>query len=527
MAGVGSVIGSQLKTHAYPILGGIVSGGVVYAVARRVFSGRALPLAMGVVAGSLVGYLINARSSTKSSSPENGTKKLPEEEKVPSLQNIKVSPKIKPNNVKQVQKVIDLLARHEALLQQIEIPGLIERLEQVLKSGNLEDILACEDFLKENVISAIKIGDDPWMLPQGNGKDNYVEIKTVDDGRSYVFKTTQSGCSTILNKLGLVSNAALSHDSVYHLAFEIESSLISKVTRFNNKRERIGEPIVIYKENRYGLFYTIGMRKMPDLPEGYSENQKKVANILINTIWLNSGNYSLRWKVEDVLRNKTFSDLLDVLADLAFKGRGKQMKFGEEVFKDRLNINPNNESELLELCNLAENTDQPHAAVFDLEKIREHASKVGVPLVLGKDQIMMNLEGLERLLAKGAEILAIKQIIDTAPQVSRIFVPKELQQSEVLDKYSRDFFWYKTDLLVCKGENKKQLNYVTSFNIQHVLKGLPLPLDIQKVTFLDDRVEFVLKSQPGKAVSMESPRWENTDMKKYYNKDVPVVSRVE
>ena len=70
MAGVGSIIGSQLKTHAYPILGGIVSGGAVYAVASRVFSGRALPLTMGVAAGSLVGYVIAAYSSTKSSSPE-------------------------------------------------------------------------------------------------------------------------------------------------------------------------------------------------------------------------------------------------------------------------------------------------------------------------------------------------------------------------------------------------------------------------------------------------------------------------
>ena len=55
MAGVGSIIGSQLKTHAYPILGGIVSGGAVYAVASRVFPDeQGASAGLGVAAGSLV-----------------------------------------------------------------------------------------------------------------------------------------------------------------------------------------------------------------------------------------------------------------------------------------------------------------------------------------------------------------------------------------------------------------------------------------------------------------------------------------
>jgi hypothetical protein len=511
MAGVGSVIGSQLKTHAYPILGGIVSGGAVYAVASRVFSGRALPLAMGVVAGSLVGYVIAAYSSTKSCSPENGKKKLPEQEKVPSLQNIKVSPEIKPNNAKQVQKVIDLLARHEALLQQLKIPGLIERLEQVLKSGNLEDILACEDFLKEKVISAIKIGDDPWMLPQGNGKDNDVEIAMVDDGKSYVFKTTQSGCSTILNKLGLVSNAALSHDSVYRLAIEIENSQISKVTRFNDKRERIGDPIVIYKDNRYAFLYKSGMRKMPDLPEGYPENQKKFANILINTIWLNPDNYSLRWKIEDVLSNNTFSDLLDILADLAFKGRGKQMKFGDEVFKDRINVF--DEEGLLELCSFAENADQPTAAVFDLDKIRAHAMEIGVPLIWRKEQIMMNLDSLERLLATGAERVAIMRILDNSQDIVHLNVPKELQSAVALKNY-RDCYLHKEVLFVCPTRDKKPRGYACTFSIEDVLNQWPLPGNIQKVILHKDKIQLVFKDPANKAVSLTSPPLKNNAMVK-------------
>jgi hypothetical protein len=308
-----------------------------------------------------------------------------------------------------------------------------------------------------------------------------------------------------------VSNGALSHDSVYRLAIEIENSQISKVTRFNDKRERIGDPIGIYKQNRYAFLYKSGMRKMPDLPEGYPENQKKFANILINTIWLNPDNYSLRWKVEDALSNKTFSDLLDVLADLAFKGRGKQMKFGGEVFKDRINVY--DKEGLLELCSFAENIDQPTAAVFDLDKIRAHAMEIGVPLIWGKEQIMMNLDSLERLLATGAERVAIMRILDNTKDIGNINIPKELQQGT--EKNSRGCYLHNNVLLVCQNKVRKPKGYAGTFNIQDVLNQWPLSSNIQRIVFHQGGAELVLKDPANKAVSMVPPPLKNKSMEKH------------
>ena len=146
-----------------------------------------------------------------------------------------------------------------------------------------------------------------------------------------------------------------------------------------------------------------------------------------------------------------FNEVLDILADVPSSGKRKKMKFGEEVFKDRLNIDVNNNDQLLELCNFTINRGQPHITEFDLEMIRDQAGVVGVPLILGNEQIMMNLESLHRLLIKGAEILAIKQILDRSTSINRIIVPKELQHSGVSSdpKYSRDFYGNQSSLFVC------------------------------------------------------------------------------
>ncbi|MGD0665345.1 MAG: hypothetical protein ABSA17_06400 [Rhabdochlamydiaceae bacterium] len=549
MAGVGSVIGSQLKTHAYPIMGGIVSCGAVYAVARRVLSesGRVLPLTLGLAAG-LAAFVVTYNStnsssfekdktdhgkdnvndssnsdSTKSSSSDQAEKKI-----IPSLQNIKASSTFKAEDTKRAQEVIDLLARHESLLSELKIDGLVAKIEQSLKSDNIHEVLACEDFLDKYRIAGMQIGtSDDWIFPQSDEERGYVTIYSNRENLN--LKATHAGCVDILKRLGITEDKGRPFKDVCCLALVLENSQVAEVTLYTKGKVQLGDSISIDKASRSAISYKKGLETMPPVSVNYSESQKKVANILVNTVWLNPEYKDFKEGLDNAVRNSDrFKEVLDILADVAFKGKGKQMKFGEEVFKNRLNIDGNNDAQLLELCTFTTNRDQLHDTEFDLEMIRDQAAVVGVPLVLGNDLIMMNLDSLHRLLIKGAEILAIKQILDRSSSINRIILPKELQHSDVSSdpNYSRDLFLNKTVPMVCPFRDEKPNNYQVSFNIQHILKELPSPLNIQKVTFLEDRVDFVLKNPPGKVESMEAPRWVNTGMKQYYSKDRPVISDV-
>ena len=547
MSGVGS-LGSQLIPHAYPILGGIVSGGAVYAVARRVFPeySRALPLTLGLAAG-LAAFVVTY-TSTKSSSPKknktdqgkenvsdsskpdstnSSSSDQPEKKIIPSLQNIKASSTFKAEDTKRAQEVIDLLARHESLLSEFKIDGLVAKIEQSLKSDNIHEVLACADFLDQYRIAGMQIGaSDDWIFPQSDEQGGCVTIYSNRENLN--LKATHAGRVDILKRLGITEDNGRPFKDVFRLGLVLENSQVAEVTLYTSN-EQLGEPINIKEGSRIAISYKKGLERMPSASVNYSENQKRVANILVNTVWLNPEYKGFKEGLDKAVRDSDrFNEVLDILADVAFKWKGKKMKFGEEVFKNRLNIDVNNNDQLLELCNFTINRGQPHITEFDLEMIRDQAGVVGVPLILGNDLIMMNLESLHRLLIKGAEILAIKQILDRSTSINRIIVPKELQHSGVSSdpKYSRDFYGNQSSLFVCPFKDEKPNHYHVSFNIQHVLEQLPSPLNIQKVTFLEDRVEFMLKNPPGKVESMESPQWINTGMKQYYNKDRPVISDV-
>jgi len=169
MQTVRNIIGPHFNEKAYALAGGVVVCGGVYEAARRVLQRNwAVHAALGVAAGCLAGYTVLWVT-------------------VHSLQNIKTpyslnSASLNPGDKKKMQETKELLARHESLLPHLKIPGLIASVEKMLRSGNVHNILVCEEFLKEGSIAGLQVGKgNNWILPQSDGSDGVITIKVGND----------------------------------------------------------------------------------------------------------------------------------------------------------------------------------------------------------------------------------------------------------------------------------------------------------------------------------------------------------
>jgi len=211
--------------------------------------------------------------------------------------------------------------------------------------------------------------------------------------------------------LGVKEDDSRPYAFVNNMMLELENSQVSKIALFNKMKAPIGGVIEI-KENRTAVNFVKGLKRMPVLPEGYTKGQAQVTNILINTIWQNPGYNAYKDKLEAALR-ENFAKVLEILAEIAFKGTGQQMSLGDTHFKDILNILPNDDARLQQLCTseYAENIKQPHLTIFNLEAIRSLAQENDVKLTStnGHLVISMNPDTINRLLAKLPEIVANNQ----------------------------------------------------------------------------------------------------------------------
>ncbi len=472
MHAVNGVLGSR---GVYAAITGAATFGVVYMVARRILSAysQAFPLAMGAVAGGLVGYLVS-RSATI------------------SLQTIKPSNSFEGNNKVKAGWTIKSLARNEAQLHEIKIPGLINWVVAALQSSNINEVQASETLLSEDCIAGLQIGvGDEWILPQGGDEQGFVTLEIGHE--SLKLRTTPKGCAKILEKLGIKSSDGTPFKSIYNLKIHLENSQVNAVRLYNKNNVQIGEAIEIESKDRCEVRYEKGLQKMPTPSKSFNASQMRVADILINTVWLNPQYQDKREDLKNALKSG-FPAVLYLLAEIAFQGDGKKLFFGTN-FSHRVNIG--NDEKLLDLCGVPYtiNTFEQYKTVFKLENIRDLIVKRGIPLIYKDVQIAMDQDSLTILIQEVAEMKAIKEVVDAYSNVPLAYRHDKANTDPEYQKNWRGL--WKKDGLLSTTSYRLQSQYISGeMNITEAIKRLPRAEDIQKVDIDDTKVVFTLKG-PG------------------------------
>ncbi|MGD0665347.1 MAG: hypothetical protein ABSA17_06410 [Rhabdochlamydiaceae bacterium] len=486
----------------YAAISGAATFGVVYMVARRILSAysQALPLAMGAFAGGLAGYLVS-RSATI------------------SLQTIKPSDSFEGNNKVKVGWTIATLARNEAQLHEIKIPGLFNWVVAALQSSNINEVQASETLLKEDWIAGLQIGaGDEWILPQGGDEQGFVTLEIGHE--SLKLRTTPKGCAKILEKLGIKSSDGTPFKSIYNLELDLENSQVNAVRLYNKNNVQIGEAIEIESKDRCEVRYEKGLQKMPPPSESFNPYQKKVANILINTIWLNPQYQDKREWVKNALKSG-FQAVLATLAELAFEGHGKMLVLGNAILVNRMNI-VNDDRLLQGLCSSFNtlNHNEPHKTVFKLERIRSLTGQLGIPLIYGAEQIAMDQNSLTSLIKEVAEMLVIKAVVDAYDTVPAAYWHDSADTDPEYQKNWRGW-WYKDGLLATTRYWSQTQCFSGEMNITEAVRKLPRAEEIQKVDIDDTKVVFTLKS-PGKSHVVFFPEPDpGNDRTKNYSRNRP------
>jgi hypothetical protein len=474
MHAVNGVLGPR---GVYAAISGAATFGVVYMVARRILSAysQAFPLAMGAVAGGLASYLVS-RSATI------------------SLQTIKPSNSFDHDNKVKAGWTIKSLARNEAQLHEIKIPGLLNWVVAALQSSNINEVQAYETLLRENCIAGLQIGDSSeWILPQGGDEQGFVVLQIGHE--SLKLRTTPKGCAKILEKLGIKSSDGTPFKSVYNLKLDLENSKVSAVRLYNKNNVPIGECIEIESKDRCEVRYEKGLQKMPSPSNSFNPYQKKVADILINTVWLNPQYQDKREDLKNALKSG-FPAVLYLLAKIAFQGDGKKLFFGTN-FSHRVNIG--NDEKLLDLCGVSYtiNTFEQYKTVFKIENIRDLIVKRGIPLNYKDVQIAMDRDSLTILIKEVAEMQAIKAVVDAYDTVPTAYWHDSADTDPEYQKNWRGL-WKKDDLLAITSYCSQTQCFSGEMNITEAVTRLPRAEEIQKVTLDDTKVVFTLKS-PGQS----------------------------
>jgi len=134
--------------------------------------------------------------------------------KGPAQQDIEPSSELPQDERQEAKEIIREVARHKDVLALLEqkIPGLRDEIHKNLKSSTMDDVRGCLALLEGpndlNVIAAIKLGTNDWILPKGNKQDNCITLIIDGSETLYYMSVNNQITRTLLTQAG-VSDAEL------------------------------------------------------------------------------------------------------------------------------------------------------------------------------------------------------------------------------------------------------------------------------------------------------------------------------
>jgi hypothetical protein len=350
-------IGSAAVTLAAPLQTASSRGSVISSLANGILSNYGKILLL-VGALCFLRYVVTHRRSS-------------------GLQNLEPSSSLPQQHLKEAREIIRELARHEDVLVPLEkkIPGIIAQIQENLTSSNMDDVLGCKKLLiKEsrhhNQYAAIKLGENPWILPKGRRKLGHVKF---DYGG---IVANNQVCRTILGQLKLQSSDALPFDSVSIIHLVIENNQVTAVQCRKEDESKIGEMIKI--TSPVAIDFVKAPERLPNICPKYTPDQRLFAQILINTLWKLD---QLDPSRDHCFADEDFSGVLTRLKDLCdTAGSPNTLRIGNSTFKSKAeDINPQFFTVLLTSI-YVKNLHTPHCAVFHLNTVMDHLTLGGIKI---------------------------------------------------------------------------------------------------------------------------------------------------
>lgn len=141
---------------------------------------------------------------------------------------------------KETVEIIREVERHRDVLALLEkqIPGLLEEIRKNLTSSNMDDVLGCLALLKApndvNLIAAIKLDENHWILPKGNKKDHCLTL-IIDGSETHFMSVNNQIIQTILTQAGVLDEElSLAPDNAW-LTLSINNHQLTEVKGYKSK----------------------------------------------------------------------------------------------------------------------------------------------------------------------------------------------------------------------------------------------------------------------------------------------------
>ncbi|MGD0664269.1 MAG: hypothetical protein ABSA17_00875 [Rhabdochlamydiaceae bacterium] len=290
-------------------------------------------------------------------------------------QTLEPSPDLSPNDLDEAREVIREMYRHEAVLALLEEknPGFVEQVIENLTSSNMDDVRGCRSLLQDrdihNPIAAFKLGENPWILPKINNEEIRTQLKIFQkDGseKSYYIRSNIQTNRTILTQLGFTDEEFIQSSAKHWLTFIILENQVKGLKILDEEEKPLPKPVAIE-------FFKVPNR-LPTICKEYTEEQTQFAQILMNTLWLNSLCEKYKANLYDVyvtalFEANEFTSILGELEKLCLNVCPPfTLAFGENSFKTDAEASIDSFEKLL-TDEFVESLDNPIYAQFRMDKV--------------------------------------------------------------------------------------------------------------------------------------------------------------
>lgn len=231
------------------------------------------------------------------------------------------------------------------------------------------------------------------------------------------------------------------------------------------------------------------MTPLPIPCETYTPKQKQIAEIYLNTLIAKSSPFRLT----TVVTNPDFSKVLENL--LSFDPEEPCICFGYARYRNGVNL------DIIDRVELSKepfvfNSDEPHLAVFILDKMKELPSMYSIPLQLENRCVHINFESVTCLLTQVAEIMAMDRL--QLGSKGSWDIPIELQHDdsktdEVYKKNVKFLTLYGIGKLGYVYDGSAEGEYSVVLNLTNILNELPKPENIKSIEIVKEKINFSLK----------------------------------
>ncbi|MBP7075017.1 MAG: hypothetical protein KBA81_06495 [Rhabdochlamydiaceae bacterium] len=455
---INSFISSQTS---WKIMGSLAVGGIVCSVAKRSLLeySRLLPAGLGILASGVSLYILTRTTS-----------------------------KVISEEAREANNITQQLKRNEIVWRDIQIPGLAEHIHKLLLSDRISDVRACKRLMDPKAVVGIQIGTaEEWILPEGVSESESVKIVIgARHQRQTEVLVNKNRCVDILVRLGIEENEKRSFANMTSLAIRIEGSKVSRVTLCwpGNK----SETITFQNGAELQFKYVLGVTPLPIPCETYTPKQKQIAEIYLNTLIAKSSPFRLT----TVVTNPDFSKVLENL--LSFDPEEPCICFGYARYRNGVNL------DIIDRVELSKepfvfNSDEPHLAVFILDKMKELPSTYSIPLQLENRCVHINFESVTRLLTQVAEIMAMDRL--QLGSKGSWDIPIELQHDdsktdEVYKKNVKFLTLYGIGKLGYVYDGSAEGEYSVVLNLTNILNELPKPENIKSIEIVKEKINFSL-----------------------------------